>query len=262
MYNAVYARRLCLPLSEREIKTIAEASVTLPRIFIQLYYQKIVYVGSKYPKNGSFCFENEINADCAAGLYDAVYARRLCTPLSASEIKAVMDFASRSLENIVLSPDSTASLEVEAVTILMSSPMDRPSGLNCIHNPRNVERCATVRLLKMFTRFNIWSRVESPYDMRCLIRERTFANASLLSTQRHHFWCLLLFWVMLQNTDENVIVLVFSGGMVMTVSCFCFVRTTISSLIIQLRNVRLNYLQKLVIAHTGLDLCLHAGPRK
>ena len=52
------------------------------------------------------------------------------------------------------------------------------------------------------TRCNIWSRVESRYDTRRLIWKKGCNRFALVNT-RTSFWRMLLFWIMIQNSDEK-----------------------------------------------------------
>ena len=60
----------------------------------------------------------------------------------------------------------------------------------------------TVLPVNIQTLSNIRSRVESRYDIRCLIREKV-CNCLALVNIRKSVRCMLVFWIMIQTTDEK-----------------------------------------------------------
>ena len=63
--------------------------------------------------------------------------------------------------------------------------------------------CSLPYYLYIFKRFAAFrSRVESWYNIRCLILEKG-RNRLVLVNTRTSFWRMLLLWIMIQNTDEK-----------------------------------------------------------
>ena len=71
------------------------------------------------------------------------------------------------------------------------------SELSCYHLS-----CINIWPLNIRKLSNIRSRVQSPYNTRCLIRKKACDCPTLMNT-RTLFVCMLVFWIMLENTNEK-----------------------------------------------------------